>query len=107
MVYFDVRSTAKPEEAEIRQTTQGERIVYLRRDIVETRDDDSGKDYGYDEAVFTLPSDRDDTLEQIKAAADDWWLYASQAETTPSVRERLADLEDAVLMLSEIIMGGE
>lgn len=107
MVYFDVRSTARPGEAEIRQTAQGERIIYLRRNVVETQDDD-GKGYSYDEAVFTMPPDRTDTLEQIRMAEDDWWLYAgSESNRAPDIRERVDSLEEAVLVLSEIIMGGE
>lgn len=104
MIYLDVHASAAPEEAEIRQTAQGETIVYLRCDITEDQSEEGG--YVYDEAVFTLPRDRSDTLEQIVAAADDWWLYASQPDAAPGIRERIANLEDAVLTLSEIIMGG-
>ncbi len=107
MIYFGAHSTARPEEAEIRQTAQGEQIIYLRRNVVETQGDDD-KGYSYDEAVFVLPDDRSgETVSSITANFAEWWAYAAHChDKTPTADERISDLEDAVMTLTDLLFGG-
>ena len=54
--------------------------------------------YVYDEAVFTLEADREETAEDIQSSFDSWWEYGSQPEELmPTIEERL-ELVEMMLM---------
>lgn len=58
---------------------------------------EDGKTYEYDEVVFDLPDDREETVESIQASFAAWWEFGQQEEEEVTVESRLAALEDAVM----------
>ena len=69
----------------------------MASNIVE-EDRDGQMVYVYDEAVFTLGADREETAEDIKADFESWWEYGIQPEEPmPTIEERL-ELVEMMLM---------
>lgn len=64
-----------------------------------TEEDRDGQTiYIYDEAVFTLEADREETAEDIQADFESWWEYGIQPEEPmPTIEERL-ELVEMMLM---------
>ena len=71
--------------------------VRLANNIME-EDRDGQTVYVYDEAVFTLGTDREETVEDIQADFEAWWEYGIQPEEPmPTIEERL-ELVEMILM---------
>lgn len=71
--------------------------VRLAADIKE-EDREGQTIYVYDEAVFTLGTDRTETAEEIQSNFDAWWAYGIQPEEPmPTIEERL-ELVEMMLM---------
>lgn len=58
---------------------------------------DEGATYEYDEVVFDLPDDREETVESIQAAFAAWWEFGQQEEEEATVESRLSALEDVIM----------
>ena len=58
---------------------------------------DEGTTYEYDEVVFNLPDDREETAESIQAAFAAWWEFGQQEEEEATVESRLSALEDVIM----------
>lgn len=75
----------------------GAAAVRMANNIME-EDRDGQTVYVYDEAVFTLGADREETVEDIQADFATWWEYGSQPEEPmPTIEERL-ELVEMMLM---------
>ena len=77
----------------------GRILVRLADNITEGTDNEGGTAYQYDEVTFDLPQGRTDSAAQIEADFAAWWAYGSQDQAVPSLAERVAALEDAMLGL--------
>ena len=67
-------------------------------DNIKTEDRDGQTIYVYDEAVFSLGADREETVEDVQADFGDWWAYGIQPEEPmPTIEERL-ELVEMMLM---------
>lgn len=108
MLFLNVQSTEKPAKVTVDKLPDGSKIIRLHDEItkvtVPEEDGSSSPSVAYQcrEVVFPLPYDRNESVTSITSAFDDWWAYgesASLTEDTPTVEQRLADLEDTVLAL--------
>lgn len=81
----------------VERLSDGTANVRMASNIVE-EDRDGQMVYVYDEAVFTLGADREETAEDIKADFESWWEYGIQPEEPmPTIEERL-ELVEMMLM---------
>lgn len=104
MLYAGTMAASKPPKVSLELDSSGRRIVRLT-DHAKRFESEEGSGYIYDEVTFPLPADRaGETVATIKADFAAWWAYGAQPEEpAPTIEERLADLEEAVLAM----MGGE
>lgn len=66
-------------------------------------EDDPQTFYRYDEVVFYLPEDRDETVESIEENFADWWVYGStDVEGEVTLEDRISALEEMFLMGMEV-----
>ena len=101
MLHSNVMAAEKPEAVVIEQLPGGTRRVVLSRNFVEHQDED-GKSWVGEQAVFTLEYDRSEGKEEIEAGFDGWWQYASCCDIggkEPTVEERLESVENAILTM--------
>ena len=102
MLFENTQSAVMPNTVSVGAT---DRLVRLADHVKEDITEDGQVMYTYDEVVFTLPEDRDDTIEEITAHFDDWWTYGLSDQDEPVTLEaRVADLENIIL---ELLGGGE
>lgn len=67
-------------------------------DNIKEEDRDGQTIYVYDEAVFALGADREETAEDIQTDFEAWWEYGIQPEEPmPTIEERL-ELVEMMLM---------
>jgi len=101
MLHTNVMSTARPDSVVVEQR-DGDRRVLLRDNIEEittTEDEIEQTTYLYDEVVFLMPEDREETIESITSNFASWWAYGAQPEEpAPTLEERVQALEDVILM---------
>lgn len=82
-MWYTVESGIEPSEID---NTSSEIYVYLRKDIVKVEDEEKGTHYEY--------------LEQ-KIKKDDWDMYKQIISNTSD----LADVQDALIELAEMVVG--
>lgn len=99
MIIHNVTSSAQPASVTREALPEGGVLVRLADNISAITDEDGAEAWAYDEAVFRLPEGRDDTTAQIQADFAAWWAYASEEDRTPTLEQRVADIEDALLAL--------
>lgn len=108
MLYLDVQSTTRPVLVVLETLPDGEKIVRLRDNISEIvapkeNDEPAIAEYAYDEVVFPLPYDRDETVSTITAAFSDWWAYGVAHTVAddfpPTFEQRLDALENMMISL--------
>lgn len=63
--------------------------------------------YTYDEVMFPLPYDRvdEETVKTITASFADWWTYGVEytgENNTPSLEDRVTDLENSLMALMSL-----
>lgn len=99
MLFVGVCASATPPRVCLEELPDGRRLVRLA-DNIQVIGEDEGPVIMYDEAAFDLPADRrEETVETITAGFDAWWAYGStEQETPPTLEERVAALEDLLLM---------
>lgn len=101
MLHTGVMSTARPSSVVVEQR-DGDRRVLLRDHIEEVRITEGKVKqtvYQYDEVVFIMPEDREETVESIVENFSSWWTYGAQPEEpAPTLEERIQVLEDVILM---------
>lgn len=96
MLYLKTQSNSIPSSVVIESPAGGPRSVRLADHVQEIVTED-GKTYEYDEVVFDLPDDREETVESIQASFAAWWEFGQQEEEEATVESRLAALEDVVM----------
>ena len=68
--------------------------VILTDNVVKTQDEDGNDVFIYDEVVFVLDGERDDSPAEYEDDFDSWWEYGSaEDEPLPTLEERVSDLE--------------
>ena len=101
MLYTDTEAMQRPEAVILETMKNGTQHVRLADNIrEETREE--GTCYIYDEVLFTVPADRQETPESIAAGFAAWWEYGAQPEEAITLEQRVSDLEALFLDL----MGG-
>lgn len=59
--------------------------------------------FKYDEVVFYLPDDREETAASIEESFADWWAYGSTDEDAEiTLEDRVSALEEIFLMGMEV-----
>lgn len=96
MYLKDTKSAQRP-SAVLLDEGDGEKRVRLAANIRETEEDGQTM-YVYDEAVFALGADREETAEDILEDFDAWWTFGTQPEEPlPTLEERVAAIEDYLI----------
>jgi len=101
MLLRDTKSSVRPCAVLLDEKENGWKIVRMAGNIREEIEEGQVL-YVYDEALFELEAEREETAEDIEADFESWWEYGTQEE------EPLLTLEERVAMLEDyIISGGE
>lgn len=108
MLYLGTQSTVEPARVIVEEMPDGERVVRLADNIRVVEDGaqegETSTHFEYDEVVFTMPEDREDTEAEIEEEFEAWWLFGIEDEDEDTLEQRVADLEDIVFSL---IIGGD
>ena len=100
MLYTKCQSSTPPARVTLENLPEGKRIVRLA-DNLDTRAEDDGIVYEYDEVVFFLPEDREETVASITAEFAAWWEFGQQDSEEITLEQRISDLEEILLGLLE------
>lgn len=100
MLYLKTLSSSTPAKVLIERLPDGTKTVRLA-DNIETVESAEGTAIQYDEVVFDLPEDRDDSVESIEANFEAWWDFGQQETEEITLEQRVSDLEEALLSLLE------
>lgn len=100
MLYLKTLSSSTPAKVVIEMLPDGTKTVRLA-DNIETVESEEGTAIQYDEVVFDLPEDRDDSVESITANFEAWWDFGQQETEEITLEQRVSDLEEALLSLLE------
>lgn len=100
MLYLKTLSSSTPAKVLIERLPDGTKTVRLA-DNIETVESEEGTAIQYDEVVFDLPEDRDDSVESITANFEAWWDFGQQETEEITLEQRVSDLEEALLALLE------
>jgi len=93
MLLTNTESTVSPSAVLVERFPDGTANVRLA-DNVREEEREGQTSYVYDEAVFTLGANREETAEDIRADFDSWWKYGIQPEEPmPTIEERLELVE--------------
>ena len=100
----------EPERVHIDELPEGGQYILLHDnaeqvDIPTEENEPPQKMWECDEAAFRLGPDRVQTAESLERDFDAWWVYGAAWDpdaAAPTVEERLADLEAAMLALMEV-----
>lgn len=101
MLHTNVITGAMPEPVVVEELPDGGRRLVMSKDFTPFESED-GSGYVGNQADCLLPAGREETAKEIAAESDAWWEYAAgydPAKTAPSLEERVADIEEAVLAL--------
>ena len=104
MLYRNVCCGAVPEAVVVEALPEGGRRIVMSRDFEEVPVDgeDAGTTWMGQQVCFVLDDGREDTVESISAAFEEWWAYGEdwKPETgKPTMEQRMADAEAAILAL--------
>jgi len=100
MLYLKTLSSSTPAKVVIEMLPDGTKTVRLA-DNIETVESEEETAIQYDEVVFDLPEDRDDSVESITANFEAWWDFGQQETEEITLEQRVSDLEEALLSLLE------
>ena len=99
MLYTGTVSASRPDKVKLENLQEGKTVVRLADHITEEVVDERPS-FTYDEVVFNLPEDREETVETITEGFAAWWEFGQQEEEAEAtLEERLAALEDAIMEL--------
>ena len=102
MLLRDTRSSVRPCAVLLDEKEDGGKIVRMAGNIREENEEGQVL-YVYDEALFELEAEREETAEDIEADFEGWWEYGAQEEEPlPTLEERVAMLEDYIISGGEI-----
>lgn len=102
MLLKDTKSSAQPSAVLMDEKEDGTKIVRMAGNVREEQEDGQTL-YVYDEALFELEAEREETAEDIAADFEGWWEYGTQEEEPmPTLEERVAMLEDYIISGGEI-----
>lgn len=102
-------SFTKPASVRLEKLPDGKRRVILTRNVSKgtTTDEEVTQTiYTYEEAVFYLPADRQETIKSITENFDAWWACAGEEVVAPTLEERVAANEEALAALLDMMLGG-
>lgn len=89
------QSTAEPAKVTL-EVCPDKTLVWLTDNVEEVQQEEQTV-YEYDELVFVLPDDRQETAASIEASFDDWWLYGCEDHSEPTLEERVSILEEIIM----------
>lgn len=92
---YKSQSTAEPAKVTLEECPE-KTLVWLTDNVEEERQEEQTI-YRYDELVFTLPEDRQETAESIEASFEEWWLYGCEDHSEPTLEERVSLIEDILM----------
>lgn len=96
MLLTNTRAASQPAKVTI-ENIEGKKRVVLTDHIEYVSTPEEGSGYSYDEVIFFLPEDRNDTLYDIELNFDAWWEYG-QIENEPlTLEQRVAELEGLIM----------
>lgn len=101
MLHTNVITGTMPEPVVVEELPDGGRRLVMSKDFAPFESED-GTGYVGSQADCLLPAGREETVKEITAESDAWWEYAAGYDPTkadPSLEERVADIEEAVLAL--------
>ena len=98
MLLRNTESNVRPSAVLLDEREDGKRVRLA--DSVREEERDGETVFVYDEVVFTLEPDREETAEDIAADFEGWWEYGSQDE------EPLPTIEERVSLIEEMLLGG-
>lgn len=101
MVYLKTQASAEPEKVIIETLPDGKKTVRLAGVAEAVETEEGGVSYVYDEVVFDLPEDRNETVQRITANFDAWWEFGQQESEEITLEQRVSDLEEALMALLE------
>lgn len=100
MLYVKTLSSCVPAPVTIENLPDGRHVVRMADHVAERADDD-GAVYEYDEVVFELPEDREETVQSVTANFAAWWEFGQQPVEEITLEQRVSDLEDLLLGMME------
>lgn len=128
MIYLNVDADRKPDRVTVEQLPGGIRTIRLADNVEEYRQEDAKdrKMYRFDEVVFDLPENTQDTKEEIEENFAKWWEYGqkdhdAEDQTSPDpidpegmtkaemqsairgLQKQNAMLEECLMEMSEIV----
>lgn len=99
MLLLNTMSGSKPSKVVFESLPTGKRVL-LSSNIRAMVDDDGCNLYAYDEVIFHMPHDRNETVKSVEDNFDAWWEFGQQEnDLLPTLEQRVTDLEDLVLSL--------
>lgn len=103
MIYKETQSNTKPAAVRLEPLPDGSANVWMARNIKEVQvDAENGTETQYLADVGFFNAENNVTEAEIAADPDGWWAYAEAWERgteQPTIEERVADMEAAVLAL--------
>lgn len=113
---YNAMSGDKPAKVVLTSLPDGSVMVALHDNITKTTVESEGTAegekitntaYTYDEVMFPLPYDRvgEETVKTVTASFADWWTYGVEytgENNTPSLEDRVADLENSLMALMSL-----
>lgn len=97
MIYENVQSNTRPNSIVVEELPDGLRRAVISKNVSVVQEEEQNF-YQFDEAQFYVPDEREILEEDI----DDWFLYASEDHTPPTIEDRLNMLEGLIeLVVSE------
>ncbi len=100
MLYVKTQSSCAPAPVVVENLPAGRRVVRLADNVV-GRTDNDGTVYEYDEVVFDLPEDREETAQSIENNFDAWWAFGQQPVEEITLEQRVSDMEELLLGMTE------
>lgn len=103
MFYKNTESTVSPQKVTM-EILEDKTVVKLTDNIQEQVDIETEQVlYHYDEVVFNLPEDREETIESITDDFESWWIYGQNDEEEEiTLEERVSALEELYLIGIEV-----
>lgn len=102
MLLRDTKSSVRPCAVLLGEKEDGGKIVRMAGNIREETEEGQTL-YVYDEALFELEAEREETAEDIEADFEGWWEYGTQEEEPmPTLEQRVAMLEDYIISGGDI-----